>query len=262
LSRDPRSRPKRDNPLVVLIVPFEPDDSPLAGALSASGCQIAFCQDGESGYDAICSLGPDCVLCDDDLPDTDGDAVARRLRKLEFPVGATPFVLLASPTAARNRVAHFATGADVCIVKPYRAQEVVAQALALVHMTERLRAAREARSTMSPRRVTAFEGDVQHISIGAILTIVDLERRTGCFRHDSQGRRAEIDLVGGQVVRGRLLGQPIEPLLAIRAMVSWNEGRFSFTANPGGPIEGKARRLSEVLAEATRLEDEANRPDA
>jgi hypothetical protein len=111
---------------------------------------------------------------------------------------------------------------------------------------------------------TAIEGDLGQMSIATVLTVLEMERRTGTFEVVSKKRRAQLEILGGGVTEGAVGGTKTSALAAMRTMLSWNVGRFRFipAENVGAPPPRAANAtIGAFLIEALRLEDEAARAE-
>ncbi len=176
----------------------------------------------------------------------------------------TPFLFLSGLDDEQSRIEGFHVGADVYITKPFRVDEVVAQIDALVQMATRLRARRDSMLSIPPgAQATAIEGDLGQMSIATVLTVLEMERRTGTFEVISKKRRAFLDIVSGNVMEGTVGGTKVSALAALRTMLGWHVGRFSFvpSALKEVPSLGGNKTLGAFLIEALRLEDEATRAE-
>lgn len=240
----------------------------LQGAIREAGYEVMVCVTARMGLDAAVAQQPECIVCDVQLPDQDGFWVARNVRTHHSRVSVTPFLFLSGLDDEQSRLEGFHVGADVWINKPFRVDEVVAQIEALVHMAARLRQRRNSMLSAPPPGVaaSAIEGDLGQMSIATVLTVLEMERRTGAFEVVSKKRRAQLDLVAGQVVEGTVGGTRVAALTAMRTMLAWNVGRFSFTPSshreaPPVPHGGAQLSLGAFLLEAMRLQDEAARAD-
>jgi DNA-binding response OmpR family regulator len=249
-------------PLVLLVKHGEVEESALCQMVRAAGYTLLLRQDALSAYQAAKQSMPDVIVVDSDLNQESGDSFVRRIRSDPSKLAATPLMLLTTPADTRTRVARFATGADVCIMKPYRMGDVVAQVAALVKMSTRLRSAREALPYISSTGDKVFQGDIQHISIAAMLTILEMERRSGVFDVHSEGRRAQIELVAGRVTTGVALDRQVGPLDALRTALRWTKGHFSFRSIPLRAPPPDAKTITELLGEALRMQDEEDHPEA
>ena len=224
----------------------------------------------EAGYTAEVATGareglekaraqmPDCILCDAVLPDIDGFWVARRLRMEPNLVATIPLVLLASSDDQTSRWQGLTMGADTYVAKPYSAEEVTAQVAALVGMVERIRKTQQTlfEYTPSVRVPDAFHGDIAQLSVSTALSILEMERRTGTLKVTSDHGQAVLELADGALLQASLAGRTRDPVSALREVLKWRKGRFSF--QPKKTQGGKGARLSlgALMLEALRLEDE------
>jgi DNA-binding response OmpR family regulator len=236
----------------------------LQGAIREAGYVVVICATAQSGLDTAIEKMPECIVCDVQLPDNDGFWVARNVRTHHSRVSVTPFLFLSGLDDEASRIEGFHVGADVYIAKPFRVDEVVAQIEALVQMAARLRTRRDSMLSLPPGAIggTAIEGDLGQMSIATVLTVLEMERRTGTFEVISKKRRAQLEIVGGAVLEGAVGGTRVSALTALRTMLGWNVGRFAFlpTAHRDAPGTTKAS-LGAFLIEAMRLQDEATRAD-
>ncbi len=235
----------------------------LSTAIREAGYEVVVCATARNGLETACNIQPDCIICDVDLPDSDGYWVARNVRTHPSRVSVTPFLFLSGLDDEQSRLEGFHVGADVYITKPFRVDEVVAQIGALVQMAERLRVRRDSMLSMFPAApvVSAIEGDLGQMSIATVLTVLEMERRTGIFEVVSKKRRASLDIARGHVVQGTVGGTKVSALTAMRTMLAWNVGRFSFMPTPPREPPPNQKSLGAFLIEAMRLEDEATRAD-
>jgi two-component system, OmpR family, response regulator len=236
----------------------------LQSAIREAGYDVVVCATAKSGLEAAVAQPPDCIVCDIDLPDADGYSVARHVRTHTSRLSVTPFLFLSGLDDEQSRIEGFHVGADVYITKPFRVDEVVAQIDALVQMATRLRARRDSMLSIPPGiGQTAIEGDLGQMSIATVLTVLEMERRTGTFEVVSKKRRAHLDIVSGSVIDGVVGGTSVSALAALRTMLGWNVGRFSFIPSPHRdvPPSHHNKSLGAFLIEALRLEDEATRAE-
>jgi two-component system, OmpR family, response regulator len=229
----------------------------LAVAIREAMFDAEICGTAQSGLDTAIELEPDCIVCDVDLPDHDGYWVAQNVRTQPSRVSVTPFLFLSSLDDQESRLQGFHVGADVYMTKPFRVDEVVAQVTALVQMAERLRQRRDTFLSMPPEEASAIEGDLSQMSIATVLTVLEMERRTGTFEVVSKKRRASLDIASGCIEGGTIGGTGVDALSALRTMVGWNVGRFSFTPEPSRTPPSGLKSIGAILIEAVRLDDES-----
>jgi two-component system, OmpR family, response regulator len=233
----------------------------LSTAVHEAGYEVVLCDTAEAGLSSACASEPECIVCDIDLPDHDGYWVARNLRTHPSRASVTPFLFLSALDDQESRLEGFHVGADVYMTKPFRVTEVVGQIGALVQMASRLRQRRDSLlSIPAAAEQTAIEGDLSQMSIATVLTVLEMERRSGVFEVSSKKRRAQLDIASGCILHGTVGGTRVSALAALRTMLTWKLGRFAFTPGPRSePTEKKS--IAAYLLEATRLEDESARAE-
>ncbi|HET9932283.1 MAG TPA: response regulator [Polyangiaceae bacterium] len=233
----------------------------LAKFLREAGYEVEVEEQARSGFDRVRALEPDCIVCGVALPDIDGFWVARRVRAEQGPVGATPFLFLIDEQDLAGRLHGLNVGGDLFLTKPFRNEVAVAQVGALIGMAKRLKATLPPATEGPPSSggSTVLQGDLAEMSVSTVLTLLELERRTGRLRaRSSDGRTALFDLVDGTLARAELDDATADPLLAMRALLGFTAGTFLFRARP---VESTAapQNLSALMLEALRIEDESKR---
>jgi len=235
----------------------------LGKFLADAGYVVDFANGAKQGFDKVRELTPDCILCDVNLPDIDGFWVARRVRTEPSAVATTPFLFLTEADDTESRLQGLHVGADLYLTKPLRNDEVVAQVGALIEMANRLRKQREAFSSDGPasHRGSAFQGDIAQLSLATVLTLLELERRSGRLKvAGSDGRKGEIELGDGKFVGALVDGATGAATDLLRELLRWKQGSFAFKPDPSQVAPDPTRQsLTGLLLEATRLEDESDR---
>lgn len=125
-------------------------------ALQDEGYAVVEAATGDDGLRALAAAAPDVVLLDLMLPDTDGFAVCRRIRR----ESDVPVIMVTARTDSHDVVAGLEAGADDYVTKPLVAKELSARIRALLRRTEPLNGA--------PRSLRA--GDLEiHVDEGLVL---------------------------------------------------------------------------------------------
>ena len=102
----------------MLIIEDNPDTAEsLADLLELAGHRVRQARDGRSGLRLAGELHPDVVLCDIGLPDVDGYAVARALRK-NHALDDTRLIALSGYVQAEDRCRARDSGFDTHLAKP------------------------------------------------------------------------------------------------------------------------------------------------
>jgi DNA-binding response OmpR family regulator len=232
--------------------------------LSEAGYEVHVAGEARAGFDKVRELQPDCILCNVNLPDIDGFWVARRVRTEPTRVATTPFLFLTEADDAESRLQGLNVGADLYLTKPFRNDEVVAQVGALIDMANRLRKQRDGFSSDGPvssMTGAAFTGDVAQMSVATVLTLLELERRSGRLKvRGESGRIAILELTEGKFASGTLDDKPWSSMELLREVLRWKKGSFSFRGSQGAVTDsGEQQKIGGLLLEAMRLEDESRR---
>lgn len=238
----------------------------LSRFLGEAGYEVHVAGEARSGFDKVRELQPDCILCSVNLPDIDGFWVARRVRTEPTKVATTPFLFLTEADDTESRLQGLNVGADLYLTKPFRNEEVVAQVGALIDMANRLRKQREGFSSDGPTSSVsggaAFSGDVAQMSVATVLTLLELERRSGRLKVRGEGSHvALLELIDGKFASGTMDDKPWNSTDLLREVLRWKKGSFSFRGAEAGAATGagEQQKIGGLLLEAMRLEDESRR---
>jgi DNA-binding response OmpR family regulator len=245
---------------VLIIEQDEWESALLAKFLREAGHEVEVAAFARAGFDRVRATEPDCILCAVNLPDIDGFWVARRVRAEPTRVRATPFLFLTDAEDHEGRLQGLNVGADLFLIKPFRAEEVVAQVGALIDMANRLKASSTAPDgPPSSARPTAFQGDLAQMSVSTVLTLLELERQTGRLKIKGEASEsASFELSDGAFATALLDEAPIDVVELLRRVLHWKGGSFQFRS---GRVDLGAERhsVSSLLLKAMQLEDEAHK---
>jgi len=230
--------------------------------LSDAGYTTQVATTARSGFDDAVSSQPDCVLCDVVLPDIDGFWLTRRIRADKTKLAGTPILLLSQKEDHASRMEGLALGADVLLTPPFRYDEVIAQVDALLGMALRLRARRDSVHTEAPGSMdeAAVHGDITQITVPTFLSMLEMERRTGRVRVQTRGKPVYvIEVVEGSIVQTQVGAAEKDAIDVLREVVLLKKGKYTFEPLKIDPSQRPQRRISMLLIEAMRLNDELNR---
>jgi DNA-binding response OmpR family regulator len=233
----------------------------LEDGLSAADYDVIVAGQAGDGFRKACESGPDCVICDVDLPDHDGHWVARSIRAHPSAIAKVPLLFLSNADDERAPLGAFEGGADAHLSKPFRLEEVVAQVAALLEMTKRLREKPAAPKVLpptpqpnpAPLAGEALRGSLEQMSVATVMSLLELERRTGQLRVTNGGADATIDLIGGFAITSTLRGVATPLLATTRELLNWNKGLVSFYVGKDAPVPDKKRPIGALLMEAAQL---------
>lgn len=103
--------------------------------LELEGCTVLEAADGQQALSVIQSAPVDLLILDVMLPELDGFAVARQVRRSSAFAredGDLPIIMLTSRGAEADRLAGFDLGIDDYVVKPFSPRELVARVKAVL----------------------------------------------------------------------------------------------------------------------------------
>jgi CheY-like chemotaxis protein len=203
-------------------------------------------------------------VCNVVLPDVDGYWVARRVRLELSKVSKTPFVFLTDETDNKARLQALHVGADMYLQRPYTHEEVAAQVEALIGMVTRLRESEAPPAIMnqpSSRTIgIIFKGDISRMGIPTVMTMLEMEKRTGELLVESDEGHAAIFFFGeGACTGARYQNHRALVMETLRHVLEWKQGKFTFmvTDTPSGGEVDSPVGIGHLLIEAARLNDEA-----
>jgi DNA-binding response OmpR family regulator len=248
---------------ILIIEQDEWESTLLTKFLGEAGYEVHVATEARAGFDKVRELQPDCILCDVNLPDIDGFWVARRVRTEPTLVATAPFLFLTNADDTESRLQGLNVGADIYLTRPFRDEEVVAQVGALIEMANRLRKQREAFSSEGPISTAAgaaFQGDIAQMSVATVLTLLDLERRSGHLKVRSDtGKVGILELTEGALAGATLDGKAHDATALLREILRWKKGSFSFRGAVVTAPSGTRQTIGGLLIEAMRQEDESRR---
>jgi DNA-binding response OmpR family regulator len=102
----------------------------LTLAFEDAGHEVIPAADGDAGYAAVRSHGPDAVVSDVNMPGIDGFALCRRLREQDD--DRVPLILLTSRDSEIDEALGLELGADDYVTKPFSTRVLLARVAALL----------------------------------------------------------------------------------------------------------------------------------
>jgi len=235
----------------------------LVRALAGSGSVVLIARDADAGLRLAIEQVPDLIIASVDLPGVDGWALAKHVRSRPR-LALIPFIFLSRGDTHEDRLRGFQLGGDDFVRKPLRAGELGARVQGSLRRQARIVGAvqqplREVSASpgREPGRV-GIAGTLEQVGLPALLTLLELERKTGVLtllRREPQ-REACLYVVEGRV-RGAQLGgrQPLRHAAAVYELLRWDSGRFEFVVRPVGMADEIGLTTGELLLEGARRID-------
>jgi CheY-like chemotaxis protein len=198
------------------------EDDPIAGAVSAralqnAGYSVELVTRGDEALERLQQQAFDLLVADVVMPELDGIALVRAMRKDER-LTRVPVVLLTCHEAYSMRLRGFRAGCDSYLVKPVKPEELVNEVESMLM---------RALGTSAQINAASLSGRLDGTSLAAVLTFLHQHEQSGMLRIARFGARGEIAILKGEP-RNAYLGDEIVGEPALVAMLGWNAGMFRF----------------------------------
>jgi two-component system KDP operon response regulator KdpE len=177
-------------PTVLLVEDDEPTRTALARDLAAHGYRVDAAADGQAALARWAARRPDAVLLDLGLPDMDGIALIRRIRREAL----TPILVLSARDSEATKVEALELGADDYVTKPFGTAELHARLRAVLRRAAGPAADAGGRVTAGPLVLDTARHEV---TVGG--------RRVDLTPREFEVLRLFLAHPGRLVTRGRLL---------------------------------------------------------
>lgn len=254
--------------------------------LTKRGYEVETAQDGEQAYERALEQVPDLLITDVMMPKMDGWTLVRALRsRPEF--SFVPVIFLTALSSDEDRIRGFRLGADDYLPKPFRFEELdlrVAKTIRRRHTVEQeareqllgpsagksstgTSPAGKARSQdggKSTGKNAALEGDLNQIGLSVLLTMLEMERKSGVLKVENDEQSARLSLHQGRVVKAVTEGGAVRPVNAecVYYLLNWSSGRFEFiqAAHPSEDLidDEVGMATTRLLMEGAKRIDELN----
>jgi CheY-like chemotaxis protein len=252
---------------ILLIDPDSATQSTVASALESRGYEITNMADGERGLESATTSLPDVILLSADAPNLDIPTFVRTLRTR--PESAlVPVLFIGEQAPIEEKIQGFQLGSDDFLRRPLEPRDLelrIAVANKLRQKAEntlRPKASNDMADFSSPGIMTAFRGTLDQIGLPTILTLVDMERKTGMLVLvlDPAKEKARLYFHEGRVVRAAYdkKDRPKNAEL-IFELLSRAEGKFEFRNMVVDARDEIHSPTAHLLLEGARLIDEGRR---
>lgn len=239
--------PRASDSLSVLVVDDDAHYRELAAEpFRKRGDHVRTTADGLEALSICLKDPPDVILTDVQMPRMDGWQLLRLVRARPS-LASVPVIFLTMLDGDNERLMGYQLGVDAYIAKPY----VPEQLLIKVHQI--VRRAQATRS--SPLARTTLRGDLDNVAPPALLSFLELERKTGVLLLIGSGI-ARLFVKDGRVLRAELEGTRAPSRAAVMTAFDWHTGQFEFSPQEVPDTDDVKSSVSALLLEHARLADE------
>lgn len=249
---------------ILLIEPDAAAQGLVAAALDGRGYEITRVADGEEGLQSAISNPPDVIVASTAAPKFDIPNFVRTLRTR--PDSALiPVLFIGEQAPIEEQIQGFQLGSDDFLHRPLDPRDLELR----IAVANKLR--QKAENTLRPKPIdsadfsspgimTAFRGTLDQIGLPSILSLVDMERKTGMLVLilEPGKEKARLQFVDGRVVRAAYdkKDRPKNAEL-IYELLGRTEGKFEFRNVMIDSKDEVHSPTAHLLLEGARLIDEA-----
>jgi len=217
-------------------------------AMRELGLDVVTANNGVEALGKALQRRPDVILSDVTMPEMDGWQLLRLIRSRPH-LAQIPVIFLTRLTSDGERLRGYRLGVDDYVGKPFTAAELGARVRRIV---ERTRAQGGAPANK------ALRGDLSQVALPSLLSLAEMERRTGVLTLIGGDELATLYLREGAVVHidlsVRFAGkQGIDKFFHV---LDWKAGQFELAASDVNQDDQLNLKTSYVLLEHARLRDE------
>lgn len=248
----------------ILIVDDDPWIRQMVGTmLEQGGHDVASAEDGEDGLEKASDFRPELIISDVMMDPMDGWTFVRTLRSHpEFVL--TPVIFLTGLHSQKDRLKGFRLGADDYLTKPFNFDELnlrIERTFAALKRIEQRASAVKAHES----KTSAISGDLAQLGVNALLTLFDMEKKSGILVIKGEERVGRVFFRKGEVLSAFVEATETEAARAgadaIYSVVRWAKGTFEFSALDVDMDDEVKVPIPHLLLEAARRIDEENDPD-
>lgn len=239
----------------ILIVDDNPWVRRMVGTmLERGGHEVETAQNGAEGLVKAQSFAPDLVMTDVLMEQMDGWTFVRQLRSTPE-TSMIPVIFLTALDNEEDRIRGFRLGADDYLPKPFRFEELNLRIERTLRSIGRVQEAAQELKNHEDTNV-GLRGDLAQLGISAVLTILEMERKSGVLLIEA-GSTGRVFIREGKIIAAFLDGP--EQMIgadAVYRMLTWGSGAFRFTALDVDMEDQIQASTAHLLMEGARRVDE------
>jgi two-component system, OmpR family, response regulator len=222
-----------------------------AEALRDAGFEVITASNGFEALSLALKHQPSAIVTDVTMPGMDGWQLLRMVRSRPT-LRRTPVIFLTDLSSESERLRGYQLGVDDYVNKPFSSVELLAR---VERVLERARMADDASAN-------GMHGDLSRVSLASLLSLAEMERRTGVLQLLRDGERATLHIREGAVVRIDLT-DPHDMLEGVERffhVLDWDSGRFELVSIDVLAEDELGLRTTYALLEHARRHDEGAQP--
>ncbi len=215
-------------------------------SLRKAGYTVQTARDIADALTKLDAMKPDLIVSDTVLPDGSGFEFCRNIKR-DAQLSSIPFIFLTNDNSVDSKIRGLELGAEDYLIRPVYTRELAARIQVILE--KRTRAAIE--QSASQRR---FFGELRNMSVVDLLQAMEMGRKSGALRIDSEGQRGSIWFRDGQIIDAN--AEALQGNDAVYRMLTWDEGTFEADFRPPRRPMAMNTSTQELLMEGLRRTDE------
>jgi DNA-binding response OmpR family regulator len=237
----------------------------FSSTLSSKGYEVAAVADGAKILDFVDRLNPDLIVLAPETPNTDVVGLIRTLRTRPE-TAFLPVIFLARREEIEERIQGYKLAADDFLPKPVESRELDVHVAVALKVREKTESAFRPQALnadfSSPNLLTAFRGTLDQIGLPTILTLLEMERKTGMLVLilEPENEKVRLFLHEGRLIRAQY-DRKAEPRNAalVYELLARPRGKFEFRNVLVDPRDEIRTSTALLLLEGARRIDEERR---
>jgi DNA-binding response OmpR family regulator len=233
----------------------------VRSVLVRRGYDVEIAENANIGFDRALELKPDLVISDIIMPEQDGFDFVRRLRS-EPTLTLMPIIMFSAKSEAEDRVRGFRLGADDFLPKPFYPEELFLRVQKVLEKAEELKKSvrKELQRASQDKVVPDFKGDLRYLGFSTLLTMLELEGKTGALSINDEDRSGLLLVRNGRLVSAMADTETsLSNTDAVFEFLSWSQGAFIFKTIPVDCEDDINMTTQSLLFEGARRMDESSR---
>jgi CheY-like chemotaxis protein len=243
-----------------------------ATALGQRGFLISLAGDVQGAIAVASTFHPDVIVTSVSMPEINGRLWWERLRSAA--ATATIPILFLQPHGDPSTEIRGRSPRDQTLRKPFRVEDLEKAVVKALETAPSEATASQPMSSLPPRPVRAVDptkpsagfrplsivrGEIDQISLASILTVLEMERKTGLLLVEGPRGIGRLYLHRGRIVRGEIEDSRLTGAPAVYEVLSWGQGGFDFLAGDVGGVDDIQTSTTFLIIEGARRQDEARR---